>query len=68
MVMDVLQGLWFYLYMGGRFSTCVFEVRDDQFGSVGIGRITPERIPDGVGLLGLGVVNRENDTVAFNRF
>ena len=24
----------------------LFEVRDDQFGTVGIGKITPERPPD----------------------
>ena len=26
----------------------VFEVRDDQFGTVGIGKITADRSPDGV--------------------
>jgi len=51
--MNVLQGLWLYLYMEGRFCTCVFEVRDDQLGSVGIGKITPGRPDDGIGLLGL---------------
>lgn len=56
--MNVLQGLWLYLYMGGRYATCLFEVWDDQFGSVGIGKITPERMPDGV-----GVMNGENNTV-----
>lgn len=50
--MNVLQGLWLYLYRGGRFQTAVFEVRDDQFGTVGIGKITPER-PDGLAL-GMG--------------
>ncbi len=41
--MNVLQGLWLYLYREERFVTAVFEVRDDQFGTVGIGKITPER-------------------------
>lgn len=40
-VMNVLQGMWLYLYRGDRFHTAVFEVRDDQFGTVGIGKITP---------------------------
>lgn len=48
-VMNVLNGLWWYLYRAGRYQLAVFEVRDDQFGTVGIGKITPER-PDGVGL------------------
>lgn len=45
--MDVLQGLWLYLYRAGRFQLAVFEVRDDSFGSVGIGKITPERLGRG---------------------
>lgn len=53
--MDVLLGLWLYMYMGGRFATCVFEVRDDSLGSVGIGKLTPTRPDNGVGLLGLGL-------------
>ncbi len=51
-VMDVLQGLWLYLYRAGRFQTAVFEVRDDQLGTVGIGKITPGRPDAGVGLEG----------------
>ena len=46
-VMNVLQGLWLYLYRADRFHQAVFEVRDDQFGTVGIGKITPKR-PDDV--------------------
>lgn len=42
-VMDVLQGLWLYLYRGGRFAMALFEVADDQFGSVGVGKVSPER-------------------------
>ncbi|KAM0797638.1 hypothetical protein BDR22DRAFT_892067 [Usnea florida] len=42
-VMNVLQGLWLYLYRAGRYQGAVFEVRDDQFGTVGVGRITDER-------------------------
>ncbi|CAD6575246.1 MAG: hypothetical protein ASARMPREDX12_007159 [Alectoria sarmentosa] len=45
-VMNVLQGLWLYLYRADRFQVAMFEVRDDQFGTVGIGKITPDR-PDG---------------------
>lgn len=66
--MDVLLGLWLYMYMGGRFATCVFEVRDDSLGSVGIGKLTPDRPPDEMGLLGLasglGVVGGENVNVS----
>lgn len=51
--MNVLQGLWLYLYRAGRFQVAVFEVRDDQFGTVGIGKITPER-PDATVMLGIG--------------
>ena len=59
--MNVLQGLWLYLYRGDRFHMAVFEVRDDQLGTVGIGRITPER-PDGL-VLGMGIVGGGNESV-----
>lgn len=42
----MLQGLFEYLYRGERLMTAVFEVRDDSFGVVGVGRVTAERIPD----------------------
>ena len=46
------------LYRGERFETAVFEVRDDQFGTIGIGKITPKRPDMGLwgleGLVGLG--------------
>lgn len=63
--MNVLQGLWLYLYRAGRFQQAVFEVRDDQFGTVGIGKITPDR-PDGLVLgigMGMGVVGGRNGSV-----
>lgn len=43
MVYDVLQGLWLYMYRQGLFVMAVFEVRDDQFGAVGIGKLQPHR-------------------------
>ncbi|CAF9909957.1 MAG: hypothetical protein ALECFALPRED_006118 [Alectoria fallacina] len=54
-VMNVLQGLWLYLYRADRFQVAMFEVRDDQFGTVGIGKVTPDR-PDGL-VLGMGMGN-----------
>ena len=42
---EVLQGLWLYLYRGERFARAVFQVRNDQFGLVGIGKIQSNR-PD----------------------
>lgn len=42
-VSDVLQGLWLYLYRGERFTTAIFEVADDQFGSVGVGKVSEQR-------------------------
>ncbi|KAF6223222.1 hypothetical protein HO133_000064 [Letharia lupina] len=59
-VMNVLQGLWLYLYRAGRFQMAAFEVRDDQFGTVGVGKITPDR-PDG---LVLGMVGAGNGSVS----
>lgn len=44
-VYNVLQGLWLYMYRGERYMMGVFEVRDDQFGVVGIGKIQSTR-PD----------------------
>ena len=44
-VYDVLQGLWLFMYRGERYMMGVFEVRDDQYGVVGIGKIQPTR-PD----------------------
>ena len=42
---EVLQGLWVFMYRGDRFITAVFEIRTDQFGVVGIGKLQAER-PD----------------------
>ena len=39
-VANVLQGLWDYLYKGGRFKEACFEVQDDVHGTVGVGRVT----------------------------
>lgn len=44
MVEDVLQGLWLFLYREERFVMAVFEVRADQYGIVGIGKIQPHQI------------------------
>lgn len=38
----VLQGLWDFLYKGGRYVEAAFEVQDDQWGSVGIGKVSRE--------------------------
>lgn len=43
--------------MGGRYHLAVFEVRDDQFGTVGIGEIAPD-VP---GELVLGMGGRISD-------
>ena len=45
MVYNVLEGLWLYMYRGDILMTGVFEVKDDQFGIVGIGKIAKDR-PD----------------------
>ena len=44
-VYNALQGLWLYMYRKERYMRGVFEVRDDQFGVVGIGKIQSTR-PD----------------------
>ena len=44
-VYNALQGLWLYMYREERYMMGVFEVRDDQFGVVGIGKIESTR-PD----------------------
>ena len=57
MLADVLQGIWLYLYRGDRSRTTVFEVRDDTWGRVGVGKVSRDRMPDYPPLLGHG-----NDT------
>ena len=42
-VENVLQGLWEFLYMGNRFVEAAFEVIDDHWGLVGLGKVTTER-------------------------
>lgn len=39
----VLQGLWEFLYMGERFVETAFEVLDDQWGLVGVGKVSSVR-------------------------
>ncbi len=45
-VANVLQGLWDYLYKGGRWRDAVFEVQDEEWGTVGVGRVS-QRLPGG---------------------
>lgn len=42
-VENVLQGLWEFLYRGDRFVEAAFEVIDDQWGLVGLGKVTTKR-------------------------
>ncbi|KAL6716432.1 hypothetical protein ACLMJK_005999 [Lecanora helva] len=42
-VANVLQGLWDFLYRGGREGEAVFEVVDEVWGTVGVGKVTRER-------------------------
>lgn len=42
---EVLQGLWLFMYRGERFFQAVFEIKTDQFGTVGIGKLQRNR-PD----------------------
>ena len=44
-VYEVLQGLWLFMYRGERFMQAVFEIKTDQFGTVGIGKLQADR-PD----------------------
>lgn len=43
-VMNVLQGLWWYCVRAGNSQTAIFEVKDDRFGTVGMGMLV--RPPD----------------------
>lgn len=36
----VLQGLWDFLYRGERFWEAIFEVVHDEWGTVGVGRVS----------------------------
>ena len=42
---EVLQGLWLFMYRGDRFIQATFEIKTDQFGTVGIGKLQADR-PD----------------------
>ncbi len=57
MLADVLQGIWLFLYRGDRSRSTLFEVHDDTWGRVGVGKVTRDRPPDSPAVLGNG-----NDT------
>lgn len=42
-VENVLQGLWEFLYRGDRLVEAAFEVLDERWGLVGVGKVTVER-------------------------
>lgn len=42
-VENVLQGLWEFLYRGNRLVEVAFEVIDDQWGLVGLGKVSTVR-------------------------
>lgn len=44
MVANLLQGLWEYLYREERFHGVIFEVIDDVWGAVGVGKISLTRV------------------------
>jgi hypothetical protein len=44
-VYNVLEGLRLWLYMDRIDRAAVFEVRDESFGGIGIGRISPDPTP-----------------------
>ena len=54
MVANLLQGLWNYLYREGRFFGVIFEVNDDVWGVVGVGKVSVSRVSGGGLLSGLG--------------
>lgn len=39
----MLQGLWEFLYRGSRFVEAAFQVMDDQWGVVGLGKVSSAR-------------------------
>ncbi|KAL2052890.1 hypothetical protein ABVK25_006830 [Lepraria finkii] len=43
MIADSLQGMWNYMYRGDRLIGAVFEVNDDTWGVVGVGKISVSR-------------------------
>ena len=43
MIADSLQGIWNYMYRGGRLVGAIFEVNDDTLGVVGVGKISVSR-------------------------
>lgn len=43
MIADSLQGMWNYMYRGDRLLGAVFEVNDDTWGVVGVGKISVSR-------------------------
>ena len=45
MVADTLQGIWEYMYRGGRYVGAIFEVNDDTVGRVGVGKISVSKDP-----------------------
>lgn len=45
----MLQGLWEFLYRGDRFVEVAFEVLDDQWGLVGLGKVSSVRPGSGGG-------------------
>ena len=38
-VLDVLHGVWQFMYLGERFYEVTFVVKDEEFGLIGVGRI-----------------------------
>jgi hypothetical protein len=44
MVANLLQGLWEYLYREQRFHGVMFEVIDDVWGAVGVGKVSLTRV------------------------
>ena len=52
MLMDVLQGLWIILYRKNRHHAIIFDVRDDTYGIVAVGKVSPRRIPGSTFFLG----------------
>ena len=43
MIADSLQGIWIYMYRGYRLVGAIFEVNDDTWGIVGVGKISVNR-------------------------
>ena len=55
-LMEVLQGLWTYCFIQKRHQVALFQVMDDQFGVIGIGRLLPRNPEDG-GIHAVGAVS-----------